>query len=353
MIILDGGMGHQLKAMGAVTIEGEVGSLRRFLGVAMANIEAPHLVREAHRAYLDAGAEVITTNSYSCVPKVLKQLGDDRAQLAALLKSNGEDEDTLVRLIQAAGSVARDARDEFWEEQLGKAGCSKKPLVAGCLPPLAESYRADKVGPFQENYEHYRVIARAIAPFSNLLLCETMSTALEGRAAVQAACDATDLPIWLAWTLDEATACEDGAPRLRSGETLEQAYLMVREFRPRLQGLLFNCTSPEACSAAVPRLKEIVEALDKDISAGSGSTTTLPQIRVGAYANGFRTAASGSGEYREDLCPAEYAANCLRWAEDGASVVGGCCAVFPRHIRGVAEAMREAAVAKDSCEDVQ
>ena len=54
-VLLDGGMGHQLKAMG-VEIAGKVGSMERFLGVAMATTRDPALVRAAHLAYLDAGA---------------------------------------------------------------------------------------------------------------------------------------------------------------------------------------------------------------------------------------------------------------------------------------------------------
>ena len=64
-------MGHQLKAMG-IKIESEVGTLSRFLGVALANSTQPDLVRDAHVAYIDAGAEVITTNSYAVIPGCLK-----------------------------------------------------------------------------------------------------------------------------------------------------------------------------------------------------------------------------------------------------------------------------------------
>merc|ERR1719408_903637 len=71
--ILDGGMGHQLKAMG-VEISGPVGSMRRFLGVAVANVEQKQMVKDAHLAYIDAGAKIITTNTYSCVPKCLEQV---------------------------------------------------------------------------------------------------------------------------------------------------------------------------------------------------------------------------------------------------------------------------------------
>ena len=63
-VLLDGGMGHQLRKMG-VEIKGPVGSMERFLGVAQANTRSPDLVRDAHLSFIDAGCEVITTNSYS------------------------------------------------------------------------------------------------------------------------------------------------------------------------------------------------------------------------------------------------------------------------------------------------
>ena len=69
--LLDGGMGHQLKAMG-VTIKGVVGTMERFLGVAMANTDNPDLVRDAHLAYIDAGAQIITTNNYAVVPACME-----------------------------------------------------------------------------------------------------------------------------------------------------------------------------------------------------------------------------------------------------------------------------------------
>ena len=70
-VLLDGGMGHLLRRFG-VEISGPVGSTQRFLGVANANLELPHLVVEAHMQFLRAGATVITTNNYSCVPNCLR-----------------------------------------------------------------------------------------------------------------------------------------------------------------------------------------------------------------------------------------------------------------------------------------
>merc|ERR1719414_2405725 len=297
LTILDGGMGHQLKAMG-IEISGPVGSQRHFLGVAVANTEQPDVVRDAHLAYIDAGADVVTTNSYACVPRCLA-LADDEDMKA---------EGSLERLVEAAGKCARAAVD-------ARPDC--KVAIAGSLPPLAESYRPDKVGPFEENLAHYRVIAKSIAKYSDLLLCETMSTVDEGRAACTAALE-TGLPVWVAWTLDET------APVLRSKESIEDAVKAVAELPgadTRLQGCLFNCTSPEIIVTAMPMLRKVVPS----------------HVRIGAYANGFLTASSGCGEYR-DLPESEYLDQfAAKWIESGATIVGGCCGVFPRHIKAIKE----------------
>ena len=70
-------MGHQLRSMG-VEIKGVPGTLQRFLGVAVAVKTQPQLVREAHQAFVDAGAKVIITNNYACTPSILAQLNDGK-----------------------------------------------------------------------------------------------------------------------------------------------------------------------------------------------------------------------------------------------------------------------------------
>lgn len=264
----------------------------------MANLDQKHLVHEAHEEYLLAGAGVITTNSYACVPSIV---GDRERTLEA---------------IRAAGAISRAAADQH------------NALVAGCLPPLRESYRADRVGPNAELEEEYALIARTIAPYSDVLLCETMSCAREAVAAARAAAP-LGLPVWVSWTLGEDASC-----KLPSGESVEEAVdaLRLAEGGP-VRACLLNCSQPEAISAALPRLRSRVLA----------STLT------GAYANGFRTVKSTSGvegstlsEYREDLSPERYAELCLGWATDGSTIFGGCCGVFPEHIAAVARALAAA-----------
>ena len=66
-------------------------------------------------------------------------------------------------------------------------------------------------------------------------------------------------------------------------------------------------------------------------AAGSGSDRDIPLL-LGAYANGFR---DHSDTYREDLAPDAYLAHAKQWREDGAGIIGGCCGIFPEHVRAL------------------
>ena len=131
---------------------------------------------------------------------------------------------------------------------------------------------------------------------------------------------ASGLPIWVSWTLNESS------PTLRSGESIESAVDALRGLP--IAAYMFNCTSPEVVSEALPRLRD--------------APGLAPNAIFGAYANGFLTADTGTGEYR-DLKPEEYLRFAVAWTQLGASVVGGCCGIFPEHISHLSEG-KEAAM---------
>jgi S-methylmethionine-dependent homocysteine/selenocysteine methylase len=296
--VLDGGMGHMLRRLGVV-IEGEIGSQQRFLGVALANSAQSELVVAAHLAYIKAGATAITTNNYAVVPKTLSLPGG----------SHGLQD--LEKLVVAAADCAHTAIDQAVAEGIIKSKADVQ--VAGSLPPLAASYRADLVGSVDEMTEAYDRITAALSPKVDVFLCETMSTALEGKTAATSAAK-HGRPVWVSWALQEN---EDGAPTLWSGEPLEAAVDDVADIAG-VEKLLINCSSVNSVSKAVPILKQ---------KADEG-------VEVGGYANGFVTVKSdGKGsDYDEDLTPEKYASIAKGWIHNGATVIGGCCGVFPEHI---------------------
>jgi S-methylmethionine-dependent homocysteine/selenocysteine methylase len=284
-VILDGGMGHMLRRLG-VTISGEVGSTERFLGVALANVDQPDLVREAHLAYLRAGATVLTSNNYAVTPAVLQRAG------------RYKDSD-LEDLTKAAVRLARECATPFGAK------------VAGCMPPLGPSYRPDLVPENAFLHHQYRRIAKALRDGgADVLLCETMSSSREAKAAFAAAME-FGLPVWVAYTLQD-----DG--RLRSGETVEHA---LSELDGTPDAVLCNCCHYGAIEAALATVAE---------------TVTCP---TGGYANAFCSAGGAQiDEYDTGLDPERYVSVCRRWVGHGATLLGGCCGVFPEHIAALSTA---------------
>lgn len=286
--VMDGGMGHMLRRLG-VPVEGEVGSMERFLGVATANIKTPDIVRQAHSAFISAGARIIITNNYACVPGCLEQSGttSNRSQLR--------------EFIVAAGQCAVDAR---------KQSNVRGVQIAGCLPPLTASYRADLVGEQEQLLQDYTFVADALSPFCDVLLCETMSLVREGVAAATAA-SAFGKPVWIAWTMSEAA---DGT--LRSGESIEEAVWACSQI-PNVQAMLLNCCCTASITAGLPRLRAALP----------------PHVIAGGYANGFHLiSGQQTDSYQKDLTPDAYSDIAKGWAEAGAGIIGGCCGVFPEHV---------------------
>ncbi len=289
--LLDGGMGQELRLR---CNQGDTS-----LWSAQVMLDRPELVREVHEDYIRAGADVITTNSYATVRKRLQDI-------AGLGRE-------FERLVTLSGQLAVDARDKS----------EREVLIAGALPPLNGSYRPDRVGRTEDILPIYREHCELLAPFVDVFLCETMSSAAEGYAAAKAAAT-VGKPIWVAWTL-----VDDGGALLRSGESLNDAWAALSELP--IAAVLANCCAPESVTAAMPKL------------------TALGAKHTGGYANGFKAipdkwtvnddgvAALGR---RDDLHPDDYLDHVRQWLNAGATIVGGCCEVGPAHIARINDHLR-------------
>ena len=293
--VLDGGMGRELARRGA--------PFRQPEWSALALMEAPETVREVHQAYVASGAQVITTNSYALVPF---HIGDER------FAADGE------RLAALAGQLARDVAD-------GQAGAVQ---VAGSLPPLFGSYRADL-------FEADRVselatpLIRGLSPHVDIWLAETMSLIAE-PLALKALLPGDGKPFWVSFTLeDEAPGSE---PTLRSGERVADAVAALAS--AGVDAILFNCCQPEVIEGALKVASVGLQALGRT------------DIRLGAYANAFppqpkeATANDGLDEIRADLGPQDYLGWAERWRGVGANLIGGCCGIGPEHIQALASRLR-------------
>ena len=152
MILMDGSMGNELLARRSDLISG--------LWSAQYLIDAPELVKEVHLEYINSGADLIITNTYSTIPSYLS-------------KKNAVDE--MPALIRLAGELAREAVQDS----------KKEVIVAGSLPPLEESYRPDLVIDKEEAVPIYETLVKELTPYVDIFICETMSSIKEMQHVMQ------------------------------------------------------------------------------------------------------------------------------------------------------------------------
>ena len=283
-ILLDGGMGQEIYNRGGKAGYGE--------WAVAALYEDPDLVREIHTDYIEAGADVITTNSYGTTRMRMRAVGM---------------EDRFESLLRTAGQLAYDARDKAGRDDV---------RIATSLPPLEASYISEFELSYDETRAQFAEMMDLLDPYVDIYLGETLSTSFEARAFLEAA-KGRGKPTWLALTL-----VDHGGTDLRGGEKLGDVISQAREYAP--DALLINCCTPDSIYAAMPILQE------------NG-------IPFGGYANGFvEIPASWEErggvvqlETRQDLSPEVYAGEVKRWIEAGAAIVGGCCETGPAHIKRV------------------
>lgn len=290
--LLDGGMSRELERCGAI--------LRQPEWSALALMNQPDTVRTAHEAFIDAGSQVITTNSYAVVPY---HLGRDRfaAEGAALAAR--------------AGRLARAAADTK------KAGIK----VAGSLPPACGSYAPENFDP-DETRRILSVLVANMGPFVDVWLAETMSSLDEARVTADVAAQ-SGKPLWISYTLrDDLAAEEMSEPILRSRETVRKAVRLAIDAGAEV--VLFNCSMPEVMQNAVAVARSVIIAAGKDVP-------------VGVYANAFYSqdedgdANAVISVQRPDLDPEGYCLWVDRWIDAGATLIGGCCGIVSPHIQAL------------------
>jgi homocysteine S-methyltransferase len=262
------------------------------------NLSDPHLILSVHEEYLQAGAEILETNTF----------GANRFRLTR--HGIGE----KVKEINAAGlRLARQAVAHLKEKQAGTA------WVAGSVGPLG--VRLEPLGKTGLD-EARTAFAEQITVLAeggpgvgaDLLIVETMPALNEARQALEAArAVAPHLPVVVMVTVDDEGNCLDGA-------SAAQAAALLTEWGADAVGV--NCsTGPTTVLTAAETMR---------------GATTLP---LAAMPNaGMPRAVEGRNIY---LCTPEYMASFARKAiAAGVQIVGGCCGTTPNHIRAMRSALR-------------
>lgn len=291
--ILDGGMGRELKRRGA--------PFRQPEWSALAMMDAPDIVCDAHRAFIRSGAQVITTNSYALVPF---HIGEDR------FASQAE------QLANSAGIIAKQATQAE----------NQQTLIAGSIPPLFGSYRAELFQP-ERVEEIASPLIKGLSPHIDVWLAETQSLIAESVAIHEQVrlLDTENKPFWVSFTLKDSELTKQ--PQIRSGETVKQAVEAMVKLK--VNAILFNCSQPEVMEKALVDARETLETLQ------------VKDIDLGVYANAFpptlkdATANDGLDEMRDDLNFTVYTELAQKWYQQGATMIGGCCGIGPEHINAL------------------
>jgi homocysteine S-methyltransferase len=258
------------------------------------NLSDPGLILSIHEEYLQAGAEILETNTF----------GANRIRLARHGLAG-----KVVEINAAGVKLAREAVEHLREKQAGEA------WVAGSVGPLG--VRLEPLGPTSlgEAREAFAEQIRALAQAGvDMLFIETMPALNEAREAIEAAREAApDLPVVAMVTVDDESNCLDGS-------SPQQAAALLSEWGAHAIGV--NCsTGPATVLTAIEAMRA---ATDLPLAA-------LPNA-------GMPRAVEGRNIY---LTSPEYMASFARKAiRAGAQIVGGCCGTTPNHIRAMRSAMR-------------
>ncbi len=284
IVLCDGAMGTSLYAQG-VFINRCYDEL---------NISQPQMIRTVHEEYLQAGAEVIETNTFGAN--------------AFRLERHGLADQT--RAINLAGAkLARAAADQAQEKQAARI------FVAGSVGPLGVIL--EPLGKVSLHAAH-AAFAEQIGALAeggvDLLMIETMTSLQETQQAMLAArAAAPHLPLFVMVTVDDATHCLDGS-------TAETAAIRITEWGADAVGC--NCSSGPAT---------ILTAIEKMRAATSLPLVAMPNAGIPRMIEG-RNIYLSSPEYM-----ASYA---RKFVQAGVQFVGGCCGTTPSHIRSMRAALR-------------
>ena len=259
------------------------------------NLSDPGLILSIHEEYLQAGAEILESNTF----------GANRFRLG---RHGLADQ---VNEINAAGvRIARQAVERLKEKQAGEA------WVAGAVGPLGVRLEPlGKTGLDEARAAFAEQIAALAAAGVDLLSIETMPALNEAREALAAAREtAPELPVLVMVTVDDDGNC-------LGGSSPAHAAALLTEWGAGAIGV--NCsTGPTMVLTAIEAMRD---------------ATTLP---LAAMPNaGMPRAVEGRNIY---LCSPEYMASFARKAiQAGVQIVGGCCGTTPNHIRAMRSAMRD------------
>ena len=335
IFILDGAMGTMIQRYGLTEADYHSGVFalctRDLKGNSEClNITRPDIIKEIHKAYIAAGADIIEANTFSA--NTISQAEYGCEEFASLMAYEG-------------ARIAREAADEA-SAMAASIGLVRKVWVAGSIGPTSKSLSLspDASDPafrpysFDQMCNAYRQQAEALLRGgADILLIETSFDALNVKAALKAISELNsdkefttgpgrDIPVMV------SVSVSDRSGRTLTGQTIEAFYTAVRHYPILSFGL--------NCSLGTAELMPLMEEADRWCECG-----------ISCYPNAGLP--NEMGGY--DQSPEEMAAQVVTLARKGiVNIIGGCCGTTPDHIRSIAQAVKDMAPRpsyKDSASD--
>lgn len=294
LVILDGANGTELERLGATMDQG--------VWCAKAMADHPDIVRDVHRRYIDAGADVITTNTFSSTREALNSYGLG---------------DAFEGWNRLAVQMVLEERD--------KTHSDREIYVAGSVSTYGDFARLDA----QTMAGHFRAQAELlVAEGVDLLLLETLaSTVPVVKTMIEATVD-LGVPVWVSLSCLRNRATGEvmfGVEESQQASYVSEAYAPLGEAVEELMSvggsaLLMMHSDRKVTESAVGVMREHY----------SGP--------IGAYPNaGYWTRPNWA--FVDQVSPEDYLADARTWVASGASIVGGCCGVGVEHIRALHEGL--------------
>lgn len=276
LIFMDGAMGTFLQSSGL-----KAGELPEIM-----NIRNPALITEIHKAYMEIGCDVITTNTF----------GANRIKL----HDSGYDVEEIVSAALLNAKVARDGVES-----------SQKRYIALDMGPTGKLLEPFGDLSFEDAYQAYAEQATAGEKYgADLVIIETMTDTYEMKAAILAVKENTKLPVFATFSFDDKG-------KLLTGGGIACAVAL-------LEGLGVDALGIN-CSLGPQKMKKFLEQI-----------TMLSSLPVIFMPNaGMPIMQDGKTVF--EAAPDEYAADMLDAALSGAQILGGCCGTTPAHLKKTIE----------------
>lgn len=284
VVLLDGATGTELQRRGIRTALP--------LWSAEAILRAPAVIHEIHVDYINAGANIITANTFRTNPRTLEKAGKRNESEAWTAK---------------AVTLALQSRDAHPSK-------THPVFVAGSMTTVEDCYRPEQTPPNEELEQEHTQFAKYLKNAGvDLILVETMNTIREAVIALKAAREA-GVPTMVSFIVTSYG-------NLLGGELLSDAVKAVELLGP--YAILVNCATCEVMDQVVPMLRE-----QTSLHIGVYAHVGVPDEVNGWNADPYAT-------------PENYLVHARQWLKGRVKIVGGCCGTTPKYIRLMDKAFRK------------